>query len=378
MVMKRILLSPPDIVESDREYLLAALDGGWIAPLGPEVDAFELSLAELSDRSHVVALNSGTAALHLALLLAGVGEGDRVLVSTLTFAATANAVLYVGAEPVFVDSDASSWNLDPDLLAEALDDEKRKGGRFAAAVVVDLYGSCANYGRIEKILEEHEIPLIEDAAEALGGNHQGRPAGSFGAFGALSFNGNKIITTSGGGALLVNDRALADRARFLAAQARDPGPHYQHSVLGYNYRLSNILAALGRSQLTDLPRRVEARRGHNAAYREALESIPGIDFMPELNGSLSTFWLTAMTFDPSLTGVDRERIRLHLDAMAVEARPVWKPMHLQPLYGGCSVVGGVVAAGLFTQGLCVPSGSSLSIEERERVIGGILEVIESA
>jgi dTDP-4-amino-4,6-dideoxygalactose transaminase len=376
--MNRILLSPPDVVESDRDYLLAALDGGWIAPLGPEVDAFELSLAEVSDRSHVVALNSGTAALHLALILAGVGEGDRVLVSTLTFAATANAVRYVGAEPVFIDSSANSWNLDPDLLAEVLDDERRRGGRFAAAVVVDLYGSCADYGRIEKILEDHETPLIEDAAEALGGHHQGRPAGSFGAFGVLSFNGNKIITTSGGGALLVDDRALADRARFLATQARDPAPHYQHSVLGYNYRLSNILAALGRSQLADLPRRVTARRAHNAAYREALESIPGIDFMPELEGSRSTFWLTTMTFEPNLTGIDREGVRLHLDAMEVEARPVWKPMHLQPLYAGCSVVGGAVAADLFTRGLCVPSGSSLLIEERERVIGGILEVVNSA
>ena len=373
--MTRILLSPPDVIESDREYLLSALAGGWIAPLGPEVDAFETSLALAVDRAHVVALNSGTAALHLALLLSGVGEGDRVLVSTLTFAATANAVRYVGAEPVFVDSSATSWNLDPDLLAEALEDAKLSGRRFKAAVVVDLYGSCADYSRIEKLLEEHEVPLIEDAAEALGGHHRGRPAGSFGAFGILSFNGNKIITTSGGGALATNDRHSADRARFLATQARDPAPHYQHSVLGYNYRLSNILAALGRSQLADLPRRVEARRLHNSAYRQALESIPGVTFMPEEEGSLSTFWLTTLTIDPAVTGADREGVRLHLETMDIEARPVWKPMHLQPLYADFPVVGGAVAADLFTRGLCLPSGSSLLAEERERVIGGILEAI---
>lgn len=371
----RIYLSPPEVTYQDREYLLAALAGGWIAPLGPDVDAFEVELGRAVNRSDVVALSSGTAALHLALLLAGVGPGDEVLVSTLTFAATANAVRYVGADPVFVDSSAKSWNLDPDLLAEALEDARRRGRRFAAAVVVDLYGSCADYERIEDLLNEHEVPLIEDAAEALGGSQHGRPAGSFGMFGVLSFNGNKIITTSGGGALLVNDLTLANKARFLATQARDPAPHYEHSELGYNYRLSNLLAALGRSQLLDLPRRVEARRAHNAAYRAALGSIPGTEFMPEPPGSFATFWLSTLTLDSAQSGIDRDQVRVQLEALNIEARPVWKPMHLQPLYSGCRVVGGAVAADLFHRGICLPSGSSLDVAGRERVIGGILDLI---
>ena len=371
----RIYLSPPEVTEQDHDFLVRALAEGWIAPLGPDVDAFETELAAAVNRSDVVALSSGTAALHLALLLAGVGPGDQVLLSTLTFAATANAVRYVGAEPVFVDSSPKSWNLDPDLLAEVLEDARRTGVRFAAAIVVDLYGSCADYEHIEALLNEHDVPLIEDAAEALGGFHQGRPAGSFGMFGILSFNGNKIITTSGGGALLGNDPAFAKKARFLATQARDPAPHYEHSELGYNYRLSNLLAALGRSQLRDLPRRVEARRAHNAAYRAALGSVPGTEFMPEPPGSFSTFWLTTLTLDRAQSGIDPEQVRLHLESLNIEARPVWKPMHLQPLYSGCRIVGGAVAADLFQRGICLPSGSSLDAAGRERVIGGILELI---
>lgn len=378
LALSRIYLSPPEVTAADREHLESALAGGWIAPLGPEVDAFELALSEVVARSNVVALNSGTAALHLALILAGVGPGDRVLVSTLTFAATANAVRYVSAEPVFVDSSAETWNLDPDLLAEALEDARRTGRKFSAAVVVDLYGSCAEYERIERLLAEYEVPLIEDAAEALGAHYQGRPAGSFGVLGVLSFNGNKIITTSGGGALLTDAPEFAAKARFLATQARDPAPHYQHSELGYNYRLSNLLAALGRSQLSDLERRVETRRAHNEAYRKVLESLPGIAFMPELTGSRSTFWLTALTLDPVLAGVNRDQVRLHLESLNIEARPVWKPMHLQPLYAGCQVVGGSVANDLFTRGLCLPSGSSLVAEERERVLAGILDLLDSA
>jgi pyridoxal phosphate-dependent aminotransferase EpsN len=371
----RIYLSPPEVTEQDREYLLAALAGGWIAPLGPDVDAFETELGAKVDRSEVVALSSGTAALHLALLLAGVGPGDKVLVSTLTFAATANAVRYVGAEPVFVDSSPKTWNLDPDLLAEVLEDGRRTGHRFAAAIVVDLYGSCADYERIEDLLAQHEVPLIEDAAEALGGRHQGRPAGSFGMFGVLSFNGNKIITTSGGGALLGNDPALAAKARFLATQARDPAPHYEHSELGYNYRLSNLLAALGRSQLSDLERRVEARRAHNAAYRAALAALPGTEFMPEPPGSFSTFWLTTLTLDSAQSGIDRDEVRLHLEELNIEARPVWKPMHLQPLYAGCRVIGGAVSADLFNRGICLPSGSSLDEAGRDRVLAGIFDLV---
>jgi dTDP-4-amino-4,6-dideoxygalactose transaminase len=369
--MSRIFLSPPDVGPADRDALLRAFDGGWIAPLGPEVDAFEAELATVTGRDHAVALSSGTAALHLALLLAGVGPGDKVLVSTLTFAATANAVRYTGAEPVFVDSDHESWNLDPDRLAEAL----AGGDEFAACVAVDLYGQCADYRRIEALCAEYGVPLIEDAAEALGASLGGRPGGSFGASGILSFNGNKLVTTSGGGALVTDDPEVAERARYLATQARDPAPHYQHSVVGYNYRLSNLLAALGRSQLSDLDRRVATRRSHNAAYRRALGDLPGVTFMPEAVGARSTFWLTALTIDPAVAGVDREHVRRALEALDIEARPVWKPMHLQPVFADAKAIGGEVAERLFTTGLCLPSGSSMSEGERGRVVEGTLEAL---
>ena len=366
--MTRIYLSPPDVNRSDIDLILAAFDEGWIAPVGPQIDAFELSLAEATGRGRAVALSSGTAALHLALIVNGVSEGDQVLVSSLTFAASANAVRYVGANPVFVDSDRASWNMDSDLLATELDDAARRNRRYAAVVVVDLYGQCADYGRIEQICAERGIPLISDAAEALGARLSGRPAGSFGDVGILSFNGNKIITTSGGGALVTNNDKWADEARFLATQARDPAPHYEHSRVGYNYRLSNLLAALGRSQLADLPRRVERRRAHNDAYRAALGAVPGIEFMPEISGGTSTFWLTALTVDPVAAGVDRTALIDHLGELDMEARPVWKPMHLQPLYRENQVIGGEVAADLFERGLCLPSGSSLTDDQREQVV----------
>ena len=364
--MSRILLSPPDTGPDDMKALQRAFEGGWIAPLGPEVDAFEEELATVTGRGHGVALASGTAALHLALLLNQVGPGDRVLVSTLTFSATANAVRYVGAEPVFIDSDTETWNMDPELLERALGE-----GDYAACLPVDIYGQCANYHAIAPLCESHGVPLIEDAAEALGASHHGNPAGSFGAVAALSFNGNKIITTSGGGALVTDDAGWAERARFLATQARDPAPHYEHSEIGYNYRMSNLLAALGRSQLSDLERRVEARRSHNAAYREALAGLPGVEFMPEADGSFSTFWLTCLTIDPAVAGLGREEVRIHLETLDIEARPAWKPMHLQPVFASSTSYGGAVAGRLFDQGLCLPSGSSLSDEDRGRVIDGV-------
>jgi pyridoxal phosphate-dependent aminotransferase EpsN len=363
--MSRTYLSPPDLVPGDREAISRALDGGWIAPLGPEVDAFEEELAAVTGRAHCVALSSGTAALHLSLLLSDIGPGDRVLVSTLTFSATANAIRYTGAEPVFIDSDLKTWNMDPSLLAVALAD-----GEYAACLPVDIYGQCANYGEIIPLCEDHGVPVVEDAAEALGATYRGRPAGSFGSVAALSFNGNKIITTSGGGALVTDDAAWAERARFLATQARDPAPHYQHSEIGFNYRMSNVLAALGRSQLTDLERRVEIRRQHNAAYRQALGDLPGVEFMPEAEGHYSTFWLTCLTIDPEKAGVDREQVRLHLETLDIESRPAWKPMHLQPVFAACKAYGGEVAGRLFADGLCIPSGSTLTPEERQRVIDG--------
>lgn len=366
--MTRILLSPPDTTPEDAQALLRAMDGGWIAPLGPEVDAFEVELSEVTGRKHGVALSSGTAALHLALLLNDVGAGDRVLVSTLTFSATANAIRYVGAEPVFIDSDRETWNMSPELLEEALQD-----GEYAACMPVDIYGQCAEYSEIEPLCAEAGIPVIEDAAEALGASYHGRPAGSFGGLAVLSFNGNKIITTSGGGALVTDESGWAERARFLATQARDPAPHYQHSEIGYNYRMSNLLAALGRSQLADLDRRVEMRRNHNAAYREAFADLPGVEFMPEAPNSFSTFWLTCLTIDPEVAGIDREEVRLHLESLDIESRPAWKPMHLQPVFEGYETYGGDVSARLFENGLCLPSGSSMTEEDRQRVVDGFRE-----
>lgn len=368
--MTKILLSPPDTGPADLEALQRAFDGGWIAPLGPEVDAFEAELAEVTGRQYGVALASGTAALHLALLLRGIGPGDRVLVSTLTFSATVNAIRYVGAEPVFIDSEVETWNMDPELAATALDD-----GPVAACLPVDIYGQCADYGSIIPLCEDRGVPVIEDAAEALGASFQGRPAGSFGDMAALSFNGNKIITTSGGGALVTDDEEAALKARFLATQARDPAPHYQHSEIGYNYRLSNLLAALGRSQLGDLERRVGVRRGHNSVYRESFSDLPGVEFMPEAPGSFSTFWLTCLTIDPEIAGVDREQVRLHLESLDIESRPAWKPMHLQPVFAGCKAYGGDVSARLFDHGLCLPSGSSLSEADRQRVIDGFRKAL---
>jgi len=374
--MSRIYLSPPDVSPSDRAALGRAFDGGWIAPLGPEVDGFEHELAAVTGRQHGVALSSGTAALHLALVDAGIGPEDRVLVQSLTFSASANAVRYVGAEITFIDSDEATWNMDPDLLADELDRGIREGRPYRAVIPVDLYGQCADYDRIVPLCDEFEAVLIEDAAEALGATYNGRPAGSFGRAAALSFNGNKIITTSGGGALVTDSADLATHVRFLSTQARDQAPHYQHSELGFNYRLSNLLAALGRSQLADLERRVDRRRAHNAAYREALEHLPGVSFMPEGPGSRSTFWLTVLTIDPLAAGVSRDDVRLHLESLDIEARPVWKPMHLQPYYGDCRMVGGAVGERFFELGLCLPSGSTLSDDDRDRISAEVRSVFE--
>jgi dTDP-4-amino-4,6-dideoxygalactose transaminase len=369
--LSRIYLSPPEVLPEDSGAVMRALESGWIAPLGPEVDAFESELATATDRAEGVALSSGTAALHLALLIGGVGEGDRVLVSSLTFSATVNAIRYAGAEPVFVDSRYEDWNMDPELLEKAL-----ANGPYAACIPVDIYGQCAAYTDIVSLCQQHGVPLISDAAEALGATHAGRPAGSYGEMAALSFNGNKIITTSGGGALVTDNQDWAEKARFLATQARDPAPHYEHSEIGYNYRMSNLLAALGRSQLADLSRRVEIRRSHNRAYRDAFSDLSGVSFMPEAPNSHSTFWLTCVLIDPDQAKTDREHVRHHLESMDIEARPVWKPMHLQPVFREFEVHGGDVSESLFARGLCLPSGSSLSVEDRQRVVGGFREAFQ--
>ena len=368
MTSRRVYLSPPHVFGRERELVAEAFDSNWIAPLGPHVDAFEAELAAAAGRRYALALSSGTAALHLAMRMLGIGEGDEVLVSTLTFSATVNALRYERAEPVFIDATPSSWNLDPTLVTGELDRLGSLGKLPKAVLTVDLYGQCADYDPIVAACERWGVPLIEDAAEALGATHRGRPAGSFGVLAAFSFNGNKIITTSGGGMLVSDDERLIRQARFLATQARDPAPHYEHSQLGFNYRMSNIVAAIGRGQLESLGERVEARRRTFDAYVAGLGDLPGIAFMPEEPHGRCTRWLTCLTVDPEAFGADREAIRLALEAENIEARPVWKPMHMQPVFSRFRAVGGAVAARLFENGLCLPSGSSLEPADRERVI----------
>jgi len=364
----RIHLSPPDVGEAERDALLAALDSGWIAPVGPDLSAFEQEIAAFAGARHGVALASGTAALHLALRTLDVRDGDEVMVSTLTFVASANAVTYTGARPVFIDADPATWQMDPDLLAQALDVRARAGRPPRAVIAVDLYGQCADHDRLLAVCDAHGVPLIEDAAEALGSTYRGRPAGSFGVAGVFSFNGNKIITTSGGGMLVTDDAERARRVRHLATHAREPVVHYEHIDLGFNYRMSNLLAALGRAQLARLPDRIERRRETNARYRAALGDLSGVTFMPVAPYGEPNYWLTCLTIDPQTARADRDTVLKHLTHAEVEARPVWKPMHRQPLYAGAEIVGGAVADRLFTHGLCLPSGSTLTHTDIDRVI----------
>ncbi len=365
---ERIYLSPPHVGQAERRYVQEAFDTNWIAPVGPHVDAFERELAEAVDARHAVAVSSGTAALHLALRLAGVQAGDEVLVSTFTFCASVNPALYLGARATFIDSEPSSWNLDPNLLEHVLERRARAGRLPKALVAVDLYGQCADLGPIQALCDRHGVALIEDAAEALGATYRGRPAGTFGQAGVFSFNGNKIITTSGGGMLVTDDAAWARRARKLATQAREPVPHYEHTEVGYNYRLSNVLAGIGRGQLEKLEARVEARRRIFEHYRTCLSDLPGVSFMPEAPWGRATRWLTCLTIDPEAFGADHEAVRRALEAQNIEARPLWKPMHLQPAYAGSEAVGGHVAEGLFARGLCLPSGSALTDADLDRVV----------
>ena len=376
--MNRIYLSPPDVGAAERALLLDAFDSGWIAPLGPHVDAFEREFAAAVGVPHAVALSSGTAALHLALEILGAGRGDEVITSTLTFAATANAICYVGATPVFVDVSPETWNLDPDRLDEELARRARLGRRAAAVIAVDLYGQSADYGRIEAICERHGVRLIEDAAEGLGATCGSRQVGAFGDCAAFSFNGNKIITTSGGGMLVSRRRDIVERARYLSTQARQPVAHYEHEDVGYNYRLSNLLAAVGRGQLAGLDAKVARRRAVRAAYQSALTGCRGIEFMPEAAYGRSNGWLTCVTIDPALFGADREAVRLFLESRNIESRPVWKPMHLQPVFRQAAVGGGSVAEALFETGLCLPSGSSLTAEDQQRVISSLHQLHTAA
>jgi dTDP-4-amino-4,6-dideoxygalactose transaminase len=364
--VSRIYLSPPDVGHEERELLLDAFDSNWIAPLGPHVDGFEAEFAAKVGAASAAALSSGTAALHLALLLAGVGPGDDVLVPSLTFVATANAVLYLRALPVFVDSEWPSWNIDPDLVAQEIERRSRAGKPPRAVIAVDLYGQCADFDRLRDACTHHGVALIEDAAEALGATYRGANAGTLGDIGVFSFNGNKIITTSGGGMLVTDDDAIAAHARALASQAREPAVHYEHHEVGFNYRMSNLLAAVGRAQLRKLDDKVSRRRQVFASYEEILGDLPGLTFMPEAVYGHATRWLTVALLDPR-EGPSRDDLISWLETNDVEARPAWKPMHQQPLFVDAEVVGGAVADQIFAQGICLPSGSQLEREDVERV-----------
>ncbi|MDR2430086.1 MAG: DegT/DnrJ/EryC1/StrS family aminotransferase [Puniceicoccales bacterium] len=375
---QRIYLSPPHLGDDEFRLVQEVFASNWIAPLGPQVDAFEREVCELTGARAACALSSGTAAIHLALRLLGVGANDSVLCASLTFAATANPILYQGAQPVFIDSEETSWNIDPALVGAALADTKKSGRPAKAVIAVDLLGQCADYDALNAVCAAHGVPLIQDAAEALGATYKGQAAGRQGRAGIFSFNGNKIITTSGGGMLVSDDVELVASARFLATQARDPAPHYQHSTFGYNYRLSNVLAAIGRGQLRVLADRVAARRANEAFYRKALGGIPGVSFMPEAPWGGSNRWLTHIQIDPGAAGTTREAVLEALAAENIEARPLWKPLHMQPVFAGCRAHVNGTAERLFSRGLSLPSGSALTEAELERVASLVRLAIPSA
>lgn len=382
---ERILLSSPDVGLIEEESLISAFRSGWIAPLGPQVNELEAQLAKLSGREHAVALSSGTAALHLALLGHDVGRDDVVLTSSMTFIATANAIVYTGARPVFVDSGADG-NMDPELLATAITQERRRGSRIKAILPVDLLGKVADYEAIGALGARFEIPVIADAAESLGGVRAGRPAGSFGSAAAVSFNGNKIITTSGGGALLTDDAALAERSRYLATQARQPVVHYEHTDIGYNYRLSNLLAGLGLAQLSRLDEMLRKRANLRARYREFFADVDGATVFGSPDGVASdgamdqaghdNCWLTSIEVDPESAGWTSRELMAFLDQRSIESRPLWKPMHLQPVFASDTAYVNGVSERLFQQGLSLPSSSALTEPQLDRIFTALAEFLK--
>jgi dTDP-4-amino-4,6-dideoxygalactose transaminase len=368
-VNPKIWLSSPHMGEMEQVYVKNAFDTNWIAPLGPHVDGFEKELQQFTNAAYAAALNSGTSALHLALILLDVKLGDEVICQSFTFSASANPIVYQGATPIFVDSEPDTWNMCPKHLALAIEDRIQKGKKPKVIIPVHLYGMPAKMNEILAVASKYDIPVVEDAAEALGSTYWGKNCGNLGKLGVLSFNGNKIITTSGGGALLGNDDGLIKKARFLATQARDQAPHYQHSEIGYNYRMSNVLAAIGRGQLEVLPNRVEQRRKNHAFYFDQLSHIPGISFLTEPEGFFSNRWLTCILVDSSKTGgITREDIRLKLESDNIESRPLWKPMHMQPVFEKYPYYGENVAEKLFENGLCIPSGSNLTEDDLFRTV----------
>lgn len=373
-VRARIYLSSPHMGEDELNLVTEAFTTNWVAPVGPHIEAFEKELAKYNRIEHCAVLSSGTAAIHLALMILGVQRGDEVICSSFTFSGTCNPVAYLGATPVFVDSETETWNIDPVRLEEAIKDRLSKGKKVKAIIPVHLYGIPAQIDRIMEVASRYNIPVVEDAAEALGSRFNDQPLGTFGDIGIYSFNGNKIITTSGGGALVSRNEGWVKHARFLATQARDPAPHYEHSHIGYNYRLSNICAGIGRGQLRVLDERVRQRRAVFEYYQRTLGDIPGISFQPEVNGSFSNRWLTCILLNDPIKATP-EDVRLALEAENIESRPLWKPMHLQPVFKDAPYYGSGASDDLFRRGLCLPSGSNLSQEDLERVVNAVRGVL---
>ncbi len=374
---EKIWLSSPHMSGNEMKYINEAFEQNWIAPLGPNVNGFEKELGEYLGIPHVAVLSSGTAAIHLALILEGIKPGNEVLVSTFTFSATVNPIVYQGAKPVFIDSEQESWNMNPDLLEKAILDRIHKGKKPKAIIVVHLYGMPAKIKTIMQIAEKYNIPVIEDAAEALGSEYQDRRCGTFGKHSILSFNGNKIITTSGGGALVTKTLENVKETRFLATQARDEAPHYQHSKIGYNYRMSNIVAGIGRGQLEVIEDRIKKRRANFDYYLSALGKIEGISFLRQRPGVYSNYWLTTILIEPERTsGITTDDIRLALEAENIESRPLWKPMHMQPVFEKYPAYVDGTSESLFNKGLCLPSGSNLTNEQKDRVISVILRTLK--
>jgi len=369
---KRIYLSSPHMSGEEMNYINLAFDQNWVAPLGPNLDAFEASLAKYCHVDHAAALSSGTAAIHLSLVIAGVQPGDEVIASTFTFSATINPILYQGAIPILVDSEVRTWNMDPELLEYAIKDRQKKGKKPKAILIVHLYGMPANMTEILRISNKYNIPVIEDAAEALGSRLDNRPVGSFGKMAVLSFNGNKIITTSGGGALISNDTEIIKKVKFLATQARDEAPHYQHSEVGYNYRMSNVLAGIGCAQLGAISDRIEKRRGNFSFYKNNLKQYDGIEFLEEPSSQyFSNYWLTTILIDPEKIKMTSSSLQIMLEENNIESRPLWKPMHLQPVFSTYPSYLNGSSQELFSKGLCLPSGSNMSDDDRYRILEAI-------
>lgn len=374
---KMIFLSSPHLSGDEQKYVKEAFDTNWIAPLGPNVDGFEQDLCRFTGAQHVAALSSGTAALHLALILSGVKQGDEVIASSFTFSASVNPIAYQCATPILIDSEPDTWNMCPQLLEDAIKDRMAKGKKPKAIVLVHLYGMPAKIDEIQAIAEHYDIPLIEDAAEALGSKYKGKRVGTFGDFGVFSFNGNKIITTSGGGALAADSQELIEKARFLSTQARDAAPHYQHSTIGYNYRMSNIAAGIGRGQMEVLENRVKSRREINQWYRENLESIDYIDFLTEPNSDFfSNFWLTTIVFaENNRKNIRPESVRKKLNEYNIQSRPLWKPMHKQPVFEGYPAYVNGTSERFFKNGLCLPSGTNMTTEDKELIIKVLKKIL---